>query len=112
MWMDVDIVLDDMLFDIPLHKYQGKDFVIWGQADKMLAGDVLNGKTFPSLICDHILHSHVCFRGHMDHKSCGQGVAKNKLKIWTWKGADLNLCWQESTVACFFYATLIGRGSF
>ena len=46
--MDMDIVLTDMAFDIPFQKYDGKDFIIWGNRDNVLKGDVYQG---PSSLC-------------------------------------------------------------
>ena len=43
-WMDMDIILDDMRFELPLAKYAGKDFVIWGQQEKLLDGDAISGE--------------------------------------------------------------------
>ena len=40
----MDIIIDKMGFEIPLSKYEGKDFVIWGREEKITQGDVLNGK--------------------------------------------------------------------
>ena len=42
-WVDMDIVIDRMDFQIPVAAYEGKDFVIWGRRDKIIKGDVLNG---------------------------------------------------------------------
>ena len=46
-WMDMDIILDDMAFELPLAKYVGKDFVIWGQQEKLLDGDPVGGEDDP-----------------------------------------------------------------
>lgn len=43
-WMDMDVIIDRMDFKIPLSKYDGKDFVIWGREDAMIQGDPLNGE--------------------------------------------------------------------
>ena len=42
-WVDMDIIIDKMDFQLPLSTYEGKDFVVWGREDKILEGDVLNG---------------------------------------------------------------------
>ena len=46
MWVDMDIIIDRMDFQIPLSAYEGKDFVIWGRRDKISEGDVLNGNHY------------------------------------------------------------------
>jgi hypothetical protein len=38
-----DIIIDNFRFEMPLSRYEGKDFVIWGREDKIREGDVLNG---------------------------------------------------------------------
>lgn len=48
MWVDMDTVMQDMSFEIPLANYAGKDFVVWGHEDKITKGDVYNGK-IPSI---------------------------------------------------------------
>ena len=48
-WVDMDIIIDRMDFQIPVSAYDGKDFVIWGRRDKISEGDVLNGKPYIGL---------------------------------------------------------------
>ena len=44
-WIDMDVVLGDIGFTFPLTKeaYQGKDLIVWGNYDAVLAGDTYNG---------------------------------------------------------------------
>ena len=51
-WVDMDIIIDRMDFQIPVPAYEGKDFVIWGRQDKISKGDVLNGKHYCECICN------------------------------------------------------------
>lgn len=80
-WMDMDIVIDDMLFDIPLHKYEGKDFIIWGQQDKITRGDVLNGgRPGLSLLAarsDGVLETCRCLRSGPAGVSSGVFLVRN-----------------------------------
>lgn len=48
-WVDMDIIIDRMDFQIPVSAYDGKDFVIWGRRDKISEGDVLNGEPYIGL---------------------------------------------------------------
>ena len=42
-WMDMDLVLGDVDFDIPFHKYAGKDLVVWGYRHHVLQGNSIKG---------------------------------------------------------------------
>lgn len=37
------LVLQEMAFRPPFHTYEGKNFVLWGNEDKLLAGDQIHG---------------------------------------------------------------------
>ena len=41
----MDVILGDIAFTFPLTKqqYTGKDFIVWGNHDAVLAGDTYNG---------------------------------------------------------------------
>ena len=45
-WIDMDVILGDVAFTFPLTRahYAGKDFVVWGNYQAVLAGDTYNGR--------------------------------------------------------------------
>ena len=45
-WIDMDVILGDIGFTFPLTKdaYTGKDLIVWGNYDAVLAGDTYNGR--------------------------------------------------------------------
>ena len=44
-WIDMDVILGDIGFTFPLTKeaYEGKDLVVWGNYNAVMAGDTYNG---------------------------------------------------------------------
>ena len=57
-WIDMDVILGDIGFTFPLIKdsYQGKDLIVWGNYEAVLAGDTYNGTLpCPGLsLCEHV----------------------------------------------------------
>jgi hypothetical protein len=43
MWIDSDTMVINPTFELPFHKYKGRDLVIWGNETALLAGDGLKG---------------------------------------------------------------------
>lgn len=39
LWVDMDVILADTLFDFPFTNYGGKDLVMWGRADDIARGN-------------------------------------------------------------------------
>lgn len=39
LWVDMDVILADTIFDFPFSKYGGKDLVMWGRADDIARGN-------------------------------------------------------------------------
>lgn len=61
-WVDMDIIIDRMDFEIPLAAYEAKDFIIWGREDKITQGDVLNGMHAFTIFPDFPLSLTCCVR--------------------------------------------------
>ena len=52
LWLDMDMVLEDITFTFPLSTYAGKDLIMWGQPDWIMRGDNARGDLLlPSLAC-------------------------------------------------------------
>lgn len=51
-WIDMDVILGDIGFTFPLTKeaYTGKDLIVWGNYDAVLAGDTYNGMASTALL--------------------------------------------------------------
>ena len=44
LWLDADTLLEDMAFQLPMSAYDGKNFIAWGNADYLWAGDQFHGE--------------------------------------------------------------------
>ncbi len=51
MWIDSDAMIVDPAFEIPFHKFGGKDLVAWGNEERLRAGDALAGACGPQWGC-------------------------------------------------------------
>ena len=47
LWIDSDTMIINPTFNLPLHKFAGKDLVIWGNETALLAGDGRSGARSP-----------------------------------------------------------------
>ena len=43
LWLDMDLLINNMTFTLPLDKYEGKDLIMHGQADLILKGEARKG---------------------------------------------------------------------
>ena len=48
-WLDMDMVLENVTFDLPLDTYQGRDIIMWGQPEWIAKGDNARGGPFAVL---------------------------------------------------------------
>lgn len=46
LWFDIDTVIIDVRFKLPFERFEGKDFITWGNSSRILAGDPLQGTEF------------------------------------------------------------------
>ncbi len=46
-WLDMDMVLENVTFDLPLETYEGRDIIMWGQPEWIAKGD--NARGAPAL---------------------------------------------------------------
>ena len=44
LWLDADTLLEEMAFQLPFSAYDGKNFIAWGNADYLWAGDQFHGE--------------------------------------------------------------------
>ena len=42
-WLDMDMVLENVTFDLPLDSYEGRDIIMWGQPEWIAKGDNARG---------------------------------------------------------------------
>ncbi len=42
-WLDMDMVLENVTFDLPLETYEGRDIIMWGQPEWIAKGDNARG---------------------------------------------------------------------
>ena len=42
-WVDIDTVIIDVTFTLPFERFDGKDFITWGNSTHILEGDPYNG---------------------------------------------------------------------
>lgn len=49
LWLDMDMVLENITFTLPLDSYAGKDFILWGQPEWIMKGH--NAKGARQLAC-------------------------------------------------------------
>lgn len=54
MWIDMDAMIQNMAFQIPFDKYDGKDFVAWG-TDELIQGDAQGGAAQSNYSITHCL---------------------------------------------------------
>ena len=52
LWLDADTLLEELAFQLPFSAYDGKNFIAWGNADYLWAGDQFHG---PQCRCLKIL---------------------------------------------------------
>lgn len=50
MWLDMDLLLNNMGFELPFNSYSGYDFVAHGYMDGVMKGDSLQSMSLPSLL--------------------------------------------------------------
>ena len=52
----MDVILGDIAFTFPLTKaqYAGKDFIVWGNREAVLAGDTYNGASAAACLTCHV----------------------------------------------------------
>ena len=43
LWLDMDMVLENITFTLPLESYAGKDFILWGQPEWIMKGHNAKG---------------------------------------------------------------------
>ena len=43
LWLDMDMVLENITFSLPLESYVGKDFILWGQPEWIMKGHNAKG---------------------------------------------------------------------
>lgn len=48
LWLDMDMVLENITFSLPLDSYAGKDFILWGQPEWIMKGH--NAKGAPASV--------------------------------------------------------------
>ncbi len=48
LWLDADTLLEELAFQIPFSAYDGKNFIAWGNADYLWAGDQFHGPQMPA----------------------------------------------------------------
>ena len=58
LWLDMDMVLEDVTFALPLASYAGKDLVMWGQPEWIMKGHNAKGGggcllKLSSTLCDN-----------------------------------------------------------
>jgi hypothetical protein len=52
LWLDMDMVLENITFSLPLEQYAGKDLVLWGQPEWIMKGHNAKGAlTAPDMMC-------------------------------------------------------------
>jgi len=44
LWLDADTLLEELAFQLPMSAYDSKNFIAWGNADYLWAGDQFHGK--------------------------------------------------------------------
>ena len=44
LWLDADTLLEELAFQLPMSAYDGKNFIAWGNADYLWAGDQFHGE--------------------------------------------------------------------
>ena len=50
LWLDMDLLINNMTFTLPLDKYEGKDLIMHGQAELILKGEARKGApSWPAL---------------------------------------------------------------
>ena len=42
-WLDMDMVLENVTFDLPLDSYEGRDIIMWGQPEWIAKGHNAKG---------------------------------------------------------------------
>lgn len=61
-WLDMDMVLENITFDLPLETYEGRDIIMWGQPEWIAKGDNARGDpflgTFSHLILTEMFTQH------------------------------------------------------
>ena len=70
----MDVILGDIGFTFPLTKdaYAGKDLVVWGNYDAVLAGDTYNGAHSTSSAAQHEQHdAHRTLQTSPAHRAAG-----------------------------------------
>ena len=50
LWLDMDMVLENITFTLPLDSYAGKDFILWGQPEWIMKGHNAKGAGSPHVI--------------------------------------------------------------
>ena len=51
LWLDADTLLEEMAFQLPMSAYDGKNFIAWGNADYLWAGDQFHGSCVSEASC-------------------------------------------------------------
>ena len=54
-WLDMDMVLENITFDLPLETYEGRDIIMWGQPEWIVKGDNARGEPFLGALSHLIL---------------------------------------------------------
>ena len=60
LWVDIDTVIIDVSFKLPFERFEGKDFITWGNSSRILAGDPLNGGIL-ALATDDLCSQEMCY---------------------------------------------------
>jgi hypothetical protein len=77
LWLDMDMVLEDVTFTLPLASYAGRDLVMWGQPEWIMRGDNARGaRPFIKPLCMHkkSLNFHLMFEACQAECCCMQAV--------------------------------------
>jgi hypothetical protein len=45
-WLDMDMVLENITFNLPLETYEGRDIIMWGQPEWIAKGDNARGNPY------------------------------------------------------------------
>ena len=60
-WLDMDMVLENVTFDLPLDSYEGRDIIMWGQPEWIAKGHNAKGSQavpfWPASASQQMLHS-------------------------------------------------------
>ena len=85
-WLDMDMVLENVTFDLPLDSYEGRDIIMWGQPEWIAKGHNAKGSQgLLSLVYLKTRVSRCCTASEDASRRC-KGVYRRpvtQFKVWT-----------------------------